>query len=97
MANGGRATYKLTQPDKLPESGFTSAKFKPWQTYVLTFLEQDEDSEQFLSGGTCGNLGSRLHKMTTIEKNHMHPQSKEEGPEEDSKKTKADATIARNK
>ena len=51
MANGGRATYKLTQPDKLPESGFTSAKFKPWQTYVLTFLEQDEDSEQFLSGG----------------------------------------------
>lgn len=51
MATGGRATYKLTQPDKLPESGYTSAKFKIWKTYALTFLEQDEDSEQFLPGG----------------------------------------------
>ena len=51
MANGGRSTYRLNQPKELPEAGLTSAQFKPWKTHVLTFLEQDEDSEQFLPGG----------------------------------------------
>lgn len=45
------AYIKLNQPDKLPEKGLTAAQFKPWKNHVLTFLDQDDDAEQFLPGG----------------------------------------------
>ena len=46
-----RTTIKLNQPKELPASGLTTVQFKPWKNHVITFLMQDPDNQEFLTGG----------------------------------------------
>ena len=47
----GKPAIKMNQPSVLPEEGLTSITFKRWRTWVITYLDQDLDFGQFLSGG----------------------------------------------
>ena len=46
----GRPAIKMNQPWVLPEEGVTSIAFKRWRTWLITYLDQDIDFGQFLSG-----------------------------------------------
>ena len=47
-------TLKINQPDKLDEN-CRNEEFKPWWNQVLSYLDQDENMEQFLPGGRYEN------------------------------------------
>jgi hypothetical protein len=46
-----KTTIKLNQPKELPATGLSTVQFKPWKNHVITFLMQDPDNQEFLSGG----------------------------------------------
>ena len=53
-----KTTIKLNQPKELPATGLTTVQFKPWKNHVITFLMQDPDNQEFLSGGIRHGQGS---------------------------------------
>ena len=67
MATGHSPTIMMKPPRVLEQTGETLAKFKPWQTFVVNYFDQDPIYEQFLPGGryetwTAASLAPRAHK-----------------------------------
>jgi hypothetical protein len=46
-----KTTIKLNQPKELPANGLTTVQFKPWKNHITTYLMQDPDNQEFLTGG----------------------------------------------
>ena len=67
MATGNSTTIMMKSPRVLEETGETLAKFKPWQTWVVNYFDQDPIYEQYLPGGryetwTAASLAPRAYK-----------------------------------